>query len=334
MSRVAELIRTKLWLPLLVGLLGLSLVYSLSVGPLTLSFTDLLAVVTGQGSDSTQSTVIFKIRLPRALLAALVGACLSVSGAAFQAVLRNPLADPYILGVSGGAALGAVSAIWLGFSAALFLPGAAFLGALAALAAVYWVARGHRGSSHTLILCGVVVGSLASALLLFLLWLSPADQTRAAIFWLTGNLAMADYHLLYWISPLAVLAFLVLWSESRSLDLFTQGEETAADLGLSIGRARLTVFAAAGAMTAAVVSVAGLIGFVGLTIPHIVRLLFGPSHHRLLPASALAGAAFLVLADALSRQLFSPAEIPVGVVTALLGAPFFLYLLRSNRSLT
>ena len=334
MPRVVELTRTKLWLPLLVGLLGLSLVYSLSVGPLALSFADLLAVVTGQGSDSTQSTVIFKIRLPRALLAALVGACLSVSGAAFQAVLRNPLADPYILGVSGGAALGAVTAIWLGFSAALFLPGAAFLGALAALAAVYWVARGHRGSSHTLILCGVVVGSLASALLLFLLWLSPADQTRAAIFWLTGNLAMADYHLLYWISPLAVLAFLVLWSESRSLDLFTQGEETAADLGLSIGRARLTVFAAAGAMTAAVVSVAGLIGFVGLTIPHIVRLLFGPSHHRLLPASALAGAAFLVLADALSRQLFSPAEIPVGVVTALLGAPFFLYLLRSNRSLT
>lgn len=334
MPRIADLSRTRIWLPLLVGLLGSSLIYSLSVGPLAMSFADLVAVVTGQANDPTHVTVIYKIRLPRALLAALVGACLSVSGAAFQAVLRNPLADPYILGVSGGAALGAVTAIWLGFSAALFLPAAAFLGALAALAAVYWVARAHRGSSHTLILCGVIVGSLASALLLFLLWLSPADQTRAAIFWLTGNLSMADYQLIYWVSPFVAVAFMILWCDSRSLDLFTQGEETAADLGLSIGRARMTVFAAAGAMTAAVVSVAGLIGFVGLTIPHIVRLLLGPSHYRLLPASALLGAAFLVLADAFSRQLYAPAEIPVGVVTALLGAPFFLYLLRSNRSLT
>lgn len=334
MSRITGLSRARLWLPLLVGLLALSLVYSLSVGPLVMSFADLYAVVTGQAHDPVQLAVIYKVRLPRALLAALVGACLSVSGAAFQAVLRNPLADPYILGVSGGAALGAVTAIWLGFSAVLFLPGAAFLGALVALAAVYWVARAHRGSSHTLILCGVIVGSLASALLLFLLWLSPADQMRAAIFWLTGNLALAEYHLIYWISPFAALAFLILWAESRSLDLFTQGEETAADMGLSIGRARMTVFAAAGAMTAAVVSIAGLIGFVGLTVPHIVRILLGPSHHRLLPASALSGAAFLVLADALSRQLYAPAEIPVGVVTALLGAPFFLYLLRSNRSVT
>ncbi|MBW2452475.1 MAG: iron chelate uptake ABC transporter family permease subunit [Deltaproteobacteria bacterium] len=143
---------------------------------------------------------------------------------------------------------------------------------------------------------------------------------------------MAEFRLLSWITPFAVIAFLVLWAESRSLDLFTQGEETAADLGLSIGRARLTIFAAAGIMTASVVSVAGLIGFVGLTVPHIIRLLFGPAHRQLLPASALAGAAFLMFADALSRQLYAPAEIPVGVVTALLGAPFFLYLLRLNRS--
>ena len=325
--------RAIVWLPLLVALLVLCFAYSLSVGPLSISFADLLAIVTGQRGDATQSAVIFKIRLPRTLLAALVGASLSVSGAAFQAVLRNPLADPYILGVSGGAALGAVTAIWLGFSAVFLLPGSAFLGALAALAAVYWVARAHRGSSHTLILCGVIVGSLASALLLFLLWLSPADQTRAAIFWLTGNLSMADYSLFGWIVPIVVVTFTALLMTSRSLDLFTQGEETAADLGLSIGRARAVVFVAAGAMTAAVVSVAGLIGFVGLTIPHITRLIFGPAHQRLLPASALLGASFLVLADALSRQLYAPAEVPVGVVTALLGAPFFLYLLRKSRGL-
>ncbi|PLX86171.1 MAG: hypothetical protein C0614_03920 [Desulfuromonas sp.] len=326
--------RPPLWAVILTGLLIAAFLYALSVGPVAITFADLLALVGGQAADPTHSAVLLKIRLPRSLLAALVGASLSVSGAAFQAVLRNPLADPYILGVSGGAALGAVTAIWLGFAAGLLLPVAAFAGALIALAVVYWVARAHRGSSHTLILCGVIVGSLASALLLFLLWLSPADQTRAAIFWLTGNLAMAETRLMCWIAPLALFAFLLLWAQSRSLDLLTQGEETAADLGLAIGRARLTIFAAAGAMTAAVVSVAGLIGFVGLTIPHIVRLLFGPAHRRLLPASALAGAAFLVLADALSRQLFAPAEIPVGVVTALLGAPFFLYLLRSHRGRT
>ena len=323
--------RLPLWVVTLSGLLLVALLYALSVGPVAIPIAELLAAAGGQAVDPTHSAVLLKIRLPRSLLAALVGACLSVSGAAFQAVLRNPLADPYILGVSGGAALGAVTAIWLGFAAGMLLPVAAFVGALIALAVVYWVAGAHRGSSHTLILCGVIVGSLASALLLFLLWLSPADQTRAAIFWLTGNLAMAETRLMSWIAPLALLAFLVLWAQARDLDLLTQGEEAAADLGLAIGRARLTIFAAAGAMTAAVVSVAGLIGFVGLTIPHIVRLLFGPAHRLLLPASALAGAAFLVVADALSRQLFAPAEIPVGVVTALLGAPFFLYLLRSNR---
>ena len=332
MSQLARSRRTAFWLPLLTGILGLAFVYSLSVGPLAMSFADLISVFIGLNDDPTQLAVIYKIRLPRTLLAGLVGACLSVAGAAFQAVLRNPLADPYILGVSGGAALGAVTAIWLGVSTALFLPGAAFLGALLALTLVYWVAQAHRGSSHTLILSGVIVGSLASALLLFLLWLSPVDQTRAAIFWLTGNLSMAEFRLLSWITPFALISFLLLWIESRSLDLFTQGEETAADLGLSIGRARLTIFASAGIMTASVVSVAGLIGFVGLTVPHIIRLLFGPAHRRLLPASALAGAAFLILADALSRQLYAPAEIPVGVVTALLGAPFFLYLLRMNRS--
>ncbi|MDT8441589.1 MAG: iron ABC transporter permease [Desulfuromonadales bacterium] len=323
----------RFWPFLLLMLLGGALAFSLSVGPVPLGFSELLAILRGDTSDPTGLAVVYRIRLPRSLLAALVGAALSVAGAAFQAVLRNPLADPYILGVSGGAALGAVTAIWLGFAAALLLPVAAFVGALFALLLVYWVARAHRGSSHTLILCGVIVGSLASALLLFLLWLSPADQTRAAIFWLTGNLAFADYRLLQWIAPLVLVAFLILWSASRSLDLFTQGEETAADLGLAVGRARLLVLVAAGAMTAAVVAMAGLIGFVGLTVPHIVRLLLGPAHHRLLPASALAGATFLVLADALSRQLYAPAEIPVGVVTALLGAPFFLYLLRAQRTL-
>ena len=173
-----------------------------------------------------------------------------------------------------------------------------------------------------------MVGSLASALLLFLLWLTPSDPLRSAIFWLAGNLALAEASWLPWLALWSGSAFLLLWSQSRALDLFTQGEEVAADLGLDIGRARLTIFAAAGALTAAAVAQAGLVGFIGLTVPHVVRLIWGPGHRRLLPAAALTGAVFLMAADAVARTILAPAEIPVGVVTALLGAPFFLYLLR------
>ncbi len=320
--------KPRAWLPILGGTFLLVLLLSLWAGTLALPFGELIAVLFGQGSSPTHSAVIWKIRLPRTLLAALVGAALGASGGAFQAVLRNPLADPYILGVSGGAALGAVAAIALGATSPLVLPLAAFGGALGALALVYWVARAHRGSPHTLILSGVMVGSLAAALLLFLLWLTPSDPLRTAIFWLAGNLALADPAWLPWLAVWSLAAFLLLLSQARALDLFTQGEETAADLGLDIGRARLTVFIAAGALTAAAVAQAGLVGFVGLTVPHVVRLIWGPVHRHLLPAAALSGAIFLMLADAVARTILAPAEIPVGVVTALIGAPFFLYLLR------
>jgi iron complex transport system permease protein len=318
----------RFWFPLLLAVLLLTMLGSLLAGPSALSPGDLYAALTGQPNSPIHEAVVFKIRLPRVLLAALVGAALAVSGGAFQAVLRNPLADPYILGVSGGAALGAVAALALGIIPMQAMAVAAFAGALGALTLVYWVARGARGTPHALILAGVMVGSLASALLLFLLWTAPADPTRTAVFWLAGNLAMADPSWLPWSAAASVLAFAWLWSRARALDLFTQGEEVAADLGLDVGRARMSVFMAAGALTAAAVALAGLVGFVGLTVPHVVRLLWGPSHRRLLPASALLGAAFLMIADALSRTVLAPAEIPVGVVTALLGAPFFLYLLR------
>ncbi len=316
------------WVLILCAAFLLSLLFSLWAGSLPLSFGELLAVLTGQSASPTQSAVVLKIRLPRSLLAALVGAALGASGGAFQAVLRNPLADPYILGVSGGAALGAAAALAAGVASPLALPFAAFAGALGALALVYWVARAHQSSPHTLILSGVMVGSLASALLLFLLWLTPSDPLRTAIFWLAGNLGLADPAWLPWLTLWSLTAFLVLWSQARALDLFTQGEEVAADLGLDIGRARLIVFAAAGALTAAAVAQAGLVGFVGLTVPHVVRLVWGPIHRRLLPAAALSGAIFLMLADAVARTILAPAEIPVGVVTALIGAPFFLYLLH------
>jgi iron complex transport system permease protein len=305
---------------------------SLWAGALPLSPAELFAVLCGCAESATHSAIVLKIRLPRTLLAALVGAALGASGGAFQAVLRNPLADPYILGVSGGAALGAVAVLTLGYSSPLLLPSAAFFGAGAALLLVYWIARAQRSSSHTLILSGVMVGSLTSALLLFLLWMAPADPVKSAVFWLAGNLDMVDPDWLPWFSLWIGVAFIALWLQSRSLDLFTQGEEVAADLGLNVGRSRLLLFAAAGGLTAAAVAMAGLVGFIGLTVPHVVRLLWGGSHRHLLPASALLGAVFLMVADALSRTLLAPAEIPVGAVTAILGAPFFLYLLRKQEN--
>ena len=329
-----KLRRSISWLPILSVSLVVALSLSLWSGPLSLSPSELLATLCGQAESATHSAIVLKIRLPRALLAALVGAALGASGGAFQAVLRNPLADPYILGVSGGAALGAVAALTLGYNSPLLLPSAAFIGACTALLLVYWVAQAYTGSSHTLILSGVMVGSFASALLLFLLWMAPADPVKTAVFWLAGNLDSADPSWLPWIAVWIGIAFFLLWGQSRTLDLFTQGEEVAADLGLNVGYARLLLFATAGALTAAAVAMAGLVGFVGLTVPHVVRLLWGGSHRHLLPASALLGATFLVAADAISRSILAPAEIPVGVVTALVGAPFFLYLLRKRENRT
>ncbi|MEA3544986.1 MAG: iron ABC transporter permease [Thermodesulfobacteriota bacterium] len=312
-----------LWLSPLVAIL-----ISLSAGSLELSWSRLISILLHGSGEDIEAVIIWQIRLPRALLAGLVGAALSLSGVTFQAVLRNPLADPYLLGVSGGAALGAVAALTCGFQSPVVIPLAAFVGALGALLLVYLVAQAHTCSSHTLILSGVMVGSLAAALLLFLLWQAPADATRQAIFWLAGNLSLADPDWLTWGWLWVAIGFLLLWSQSLNLDILTQGEETAADLGLNVGRTRLILFVLAGALTACAVALAGLVGFVGLVIPHICRLLWGPGHRLLLPFSALLGSSFLIVADAIARSLYAPAEIPVGVVTAILGAPFFLYLLR------
>ncbi len=332
MNRAAQTKKNRLWQFLLILSPFLALLISLSAGSLDLSWNKLFALILQGPGDAVEQVIIWQIRLPRALLAGLVGAALSLSGATFQAVLRNPLADPYLLGVSGGAALGAVSALTIGFQSPVVIPLAAFVGALSALLLVYLVARAHTCSSHTLILSGVMVGSLAAALLLFLLWRSPADATRQAIFWLAGNLSLADPAWLFWGWLWVVSGFLLLWLQSPNLDLLTQGEETAEDLGMNVGRTRLILFALAGALTACAVALAGLIGFVGLVIPHICRLLWGPGHRLLLPFSALLGSSFLMIADAIARSLYAPAEIPVGVVTALLGAPFFLYLLQRKGS--
>nr|WP_246347303.1 iron ABC transporter permease [Desulfurispira natronophila] len=320
--------RKSLAVPVLLLLLLFSFSFSLSSGAYEMSLTTVWQTLLQLHPDTLEHTIIHEIRLPRSLLAVLVGCALALAGAAFQAVLRNPLADPYILGVSGGAALGAVGAMALGVWLTLSIPLLSFSGALLALAIVYLVGGVHRTSAPTLILAGVMVGSLASALLLFVLWSIPAESVRSAVFWLAGDLSAENVQ---WIWPGFVLVSLAagwLWLMAPALDLFTQGEDGAADLGLNVTVARLVVFAAAGAITAAAVALAGLIGFVGLVVPHVVRLLWGPGHRFLLPTSALLGASFLLLADTVSRLVFAPAQLPVGIITALIGAPCFLYLLR------
>ncbi len=321
------------WAAVLPALLLAGLAFALWAGALRLPWSEIFAALAGRPvADPTHEAIVLRVRLPRAALAAVVGASLGSAGGAFQGLLRNPLADPYILGVSGGAALGAVAALTLGVSNPVVVPGAAFAGAALALGFVYLVARAHRASPHTLILSGVMVGSFCSALLLFLLWTAPADAARTALFWLAGDLSGASPGLLGPAAAWAGVAFAVLWLQAPSLDLMTQGEEVAADLGLDVGRARLLLFAAGGALTASAVALAGLVGFVGLVVPHAVRMLWGPGHRRLLPASALLGAAFLLASDAVARTVLAPAEVPVGVVTALFGAPFFLYLLRGREA--
>lgn len=306
----------------------LALLISLSAGSFTFSLREIFILVISGSGDSVEQVIFWQIRLPRALLAGLVGAALSLAGATFQATLRNPLADPYLLGVSGGAALGAVAALTSGVAFALLVPLSAFAGALISLLLVYLIARAHTCSPHTLILSGVMIGSLAGALLLFLLWQAPVEAARQAIFWMAGNLSLADPGALGWSWLWIGSGFILLWLQAAQLDLMTQGEETAANLGINVGRTRLILFAIAGGLTASAVALAGMIGFVGLVIPHICRLLWGPGHRLLLPCSALLGSSFLMIADAIARSVYAPAEIPVGVVTALLGAPFFLYLLQ------
>ena len=309
----------------------LAVFFSLWAGAAPLAPRDIVTALLGKGEPLAQ-TIVWQIRLPRVALALVTGACLGTSGCAFQAVLRNPLADPYLLGVSGGGALAGVGALLLGFTSPLSLPGAAFVGTLGALALVWLVARAHSCSTTTLILSGVMVSSFASALLLLLLWNAPASLSRSALFWLGGDLSLADADLLLGGALLLLAAFAVLEALAPALDLVTLGDEASLDLGLAVGRCRLVVFVAAGALSAVAVALAGMVGFVGLAAPHAARLLLGPAHRSLLPASALCGAFFLTASDGLCRWLLAPAELPVGVVTALFGAPFFLWLMRRTQN--
>ncbi len=277
---------------------------------------------------------ILTVRLWRVALGALVGASLSVAGCALQAVLRNPLAEPYVLGLSSGAGLGTALCIIGGglVLSSLVLPAAGFFGALISMLIVYRLARVGRGTApHTLILAGVIWGAVCGSVLMFIVSQSSAEGLHAIMWWFLGDLQVFDVRLVQATAVLSLLAFLGLLTISRPLNVLMLGEEMAGHVGLEPERVKGMALGLAAVLTAASVSASGLISFVGLTIPHATRALVGPDHRRLLPAAALAGAAFLALADGFGRMLLYPTEIPVGVITALIGGPFFLMILRTKR---
>ncbi len=304
---------------------------SVSFGASGLGPGDLLRALSAD-ADPTARTILLQLRLPRAALAALIGGALGLSGCTFQALLRNPLAEPYVLGISGGAAVGAVAVMVTGLGVWLpwTLPFGAFLGALAAMTLVLEIARrASPGGMDTrvLILAGVIAGAFFNAVILLLLSIADVESFRSAIFWMMGNLSGADWGSNGLLALLLVPASVVLLSLSRAFNLLSRGEEVAYYLGASVQRVKLTAYVAASLMVAAAVAAAGVIGFVGLIVPHAVRLAWGNDHRLLLPASFLAGTAFLLLADTAARIVVAPAELPTGVVTAVVGVPCFVVLL-------
>ena len=314
---------------------------AVAIGPARLSPGEIVAAVLGRGEppESLAPTVVLRLRLPRILLAALAGAGLAVAGASFQALTRNPLADPSLLGVSSGAAFGVVLAQVLGLGPTplgfVGLTGFAFLGAVLAAASVYLIARiGALLPIQTLLLAGVIVGLFFSSAITLMISLVDFMRLGAILHWLMGNLGPVSYGSLQFLALGLAVGIGAVLAEARALNLLAAGEESALGLGVESERVKRIIFLAASFITALVVSFTGPIGFVGLIIPHTVRMLFGADNRLLIPASVLVGAGFLVLADALSRTVIQPAELPVGVITAFCGAPFFVYLLRTRHGRT
>jgi len=312
-------------LPLAVGL---CLLVGLSAGTVSLTPVEVWHGLWRSGT--TASVIIRDLRAPRVLLAFFVGGSLAVCGAALQAMIRNPLAEPYLLGLSGGAGLGAVIAIASRATGAWAVPVAAFLGALAAVALVYRLSlvAGRRLDPRVLLLSGVVVGSFAGALMSAIMVLSPAAGIRNAFLWLLGGFGAASWQSLGVFLAYAVVPLAVIGLSARSLDLLALGEEPAHHLGADVHRTRRLVYLCTALLTAASVATCGIIGFVGLVVPHAVRTFARPLHRSLLPVVFAVGGSFLVLSDVVSRTVVRPLELPVGVITALVGVPLFAVLLR------
>lgn len=322
----------------LVGVLLVGILLSVMVGSVPVAPREAVrALLSGAGAaDDPVVAVVRQIRLPRAILAGIVGACLSLAGLGFQAISRNPLADPSVLGVSSGASFGVLVAMLLGLAGPFANPAVltlfAFAGALLAAVIVYAVAQvDGRLPITTLLLSGVIIGLFFTACVMLATALLAAAELQSVVFWLMGNLAPASGRTLAVLALVLAIGVAVLSREAGQLNLLALGEEQALQLGVEAERVKRLVFVAASLITGAAISAAGSIGFVGLIVPHAARLLLGPDNRALVPAAGLLGAAFLILADLAARTVVAPAELPVGVITSFCGAPLFIYLLRTRR---
>lgn len=317
-------------LAFLAALLALTVIACAMIGPVRI---DLLDALRSPEATSVDALILFRTRVPRVLLAVSVGAGLAVAGAVLQALLRNPLAEPHILGVSGGAAFAGVLTLFLAprlpLAPYLLTPLGSFAGALAAMLLVYRLGTVHgRLQPYTFLLAGVVCNAFTGALIMAVNAMADLFQTHGILFWLMGSLATTSYQLVVASFLYAGFGSALLLRQARALNALSLGEDGAAQLGIDVARVRRMCFIVSSLLVGASVAVSGMIGFVGLIVPHVTRLLFGPDHRLLLPASALVGGVFLAVADTAARSVSATGEVPVGVVTALCGGPFFVYLLR------
>jgi len=320
-----------------LALLGVTIVVSFGIGPLSLPPATVVHAIGAQlclidpGNLTTRElSVVWDLRIPRALLGAMVGASLAMAGTGLQGLFGNPLADPGVVGVTNGAALGAVAAIVLGVTAfgSWTIPIAAFLGGVLATVAIYLLAGPQRGSGTAmLLLVGIAIGALCSAAIGFFTYIASDSELQSLVFWQMGSLANANWLQLVSALPIFLIGSAALLTLATPLDMLALGERPAQHLGLDVKRSRLLLIASSALLVAGAVAFAGAVGFVGLVVPHLVRLVIGPGHRWLLPLSAVVGALLIVIADTAARSLDPPAEIPLGLFSAALGAPFFLWLI-------
>lgn len=335
---------------MVLGILFIVLIFSVglfsTIGSANISVADVFKVIGSKVPliknnidiseiTKSQESIIWNIRLPRVLLGVLVGASLSMAGASFQGMFKNPMADPYVIGISSGAALGATIAIILRLDFTLFgfstISLFAFIGALIAVMLVYNIAKvKNQVPVTTLLLSGVAIGQFFTAIMSFLMVIYNRDMSKI-IYWTLGSLAGKGWSPILTISVPVIITMLMLNFFARDLNIMLTGEESAKSLGVNVEKTKIYILLLGTFMTSVVVSVSGIIGFVGLIIPHIVRLIIGPDHRILLPASALLGGVFMIFADTIARVIITPIEIPVGIITAIFGGPFFIYLLRAKK---
>ena len=338
--------RWKIIVILLTLTLILTITFAITIGPIQIPPLDVYKIIiknvpflgdlVRDGSSSTEEVIILQVRLPRVLAAAIVGIALAVAGVVLQGLLRNPMADPYVIGISAGASLGASLAIAFGIGFSFFgllysIPLMAFITALGTVLVVYSVARTEQEVPMlTLLLVGIAVNSFLLAIMSIIRMVS-GESIHAIMAWIFGSLAACNWDYVEIALPFVIIGVALIYIFARDLNIILLGEEQARHLGVDTERLKRIILASATLITAAAVSISGIIGFIGLIIPHIARILVGPDHRILIPSSALAGAIVLILCDTIARTIIRPAELPVGIITSLLGAPFFIYLIRKKK---